>query len=141
MPSPILSAAARKYEKKRPDIRVGATVRVHERIQEGEKTRTQVFEGLVISLHRGHTITDRMFTVRRIASGIGVERVFPVHSPVIERIEVRKVAKVRRAKLHFLRGRHGKSARLSERFTTGDEFAVAVVPQGAAVAESEVGGS
>jgi large subunit ribosomal protein L19 len=129
MPSQILHEAAKKYAKKRPDLQVGATVRVHERIQEGEKTRTQIFEGLIISLHRGHSLTDQMFTVRRIASGVGVERVFAVHSPVVEKIDVKKIAKVRRAKLNFLRGRRGKSARLSERFTTDDEFAVAVASE------------
>ncbi|MDP7477553.1 MAG: 50S ribosomal protein L19, partial [Candidatus Peribacteraceae bacterium] len=73
----------------------------------------------------GSTPSDSTFTVRRIASGVGVEKVFPIHSPKIEKIEVKKVASVRRAKLFFLRGRRGKSARLSERFTTAEEFAVA----------------
>jgi large subunit ribosomal protein L19 len=109
----------------RPEIRPGYTVRVHERIQEGNKERIQVFEGLVIALHKGATPTDSTLTVRRIASGVGVEKVFLLHSPKIEQIEVKKVAKVRRAKLFFLRGRRGKAARLSERFTTADEFAVA----------------
>ncbi|MDO8648971.1 MAG: 50S ribosomal protein L19 [Candidatus Peregrinibacteria bacterium] len=113
-------------KKPRPDVKPGYTVRVHERIKEGEKERTQVFEGLVIGVHRGHSDTDVTFTVRRIASGVGVERVFPMESPLIEKIDVKKVAKVRRAKLSFLRGREGKSARLSERFTNADEFAIAV---------------
>ena len=126
MPSSILHAQAKRFEKNRPDLAPGYTVRVHERIREGEKERVQIFEGLVIALHRGHSKTDASFTVRRIASGIGVERVFPLHSPLIEKIEVKKVAKVRRAKLSFLRGRRGKSARLNERFTNADEFAVAV---------------
>ena len=109
----------------RPEIRPGYTVRIHERIQEGNKERIQVFEGLVIALHKGATPTDSTLTVRRITSGVGVEKVFLLHSPKIEQIEVKKVAKVRRAKLFFLRGRRGKAARLSERFTTADEFAVA----------------
>lgn len=126
MTSPVLHTQAKRFEKNRPELEPGYTVRIHERIREGEKERVQIFEGLVISIHRGHSTTDVTFTVRRIASGIGVERVFPLHSPIIEKIEVKKVAKVRRAKLSFLRGRHGKSARLNERFTNADEFAVAV---------------
>ena len=114
-----------KFLQSRPEVRPGFTVRVHERIQEGGKERIQVFEGLVIAVHKGSTPTDSTFTVRKIASGIGVERVFSLHSPKIEKIEVKKVARVRRAKLFFLRGRRGKAARLSERFTTADEFAVA----------------
>ncbi|PIR53861.1 50S ribosomal protein L19, partial [Candidatus Peregrinibacteria bacterium CG10_big_fil_rev_8_21_14_0_10_42_8] len=114
-----------KFLQARPEVRPGFTVRVHERIQEGGKERIQIFEGLVIAVHKGSTPTDSTFTVRRIASGIGVERVFSLHSPKIEKIEVKKVARVRRAKLFFLRGRRGKAARLSERFTTADEFSVA----------------
>lgn len=136
MPSIILHEQAQEHAKKRPDIVTGATVRVHEKIQEGEKQRIQIFEGFVIGVHRGHTVLDQSFTVRRIASGVGVERVFPVHAPVIEKIEVKKIAKVRRAKLNFLRGRKGKSARLSERFTTDEEFAVAVKKEEPAVNET-----
>ncbi len=128
MPSEILHHQAKENIKQRPELAPGYTVRVHERIKEGEKERIQIFEGLVIDLHRGHTATDATFTVRRIASGIGVERIFPLHSPFIEKIEVKKVAKVRRANLSFLRGRSGKSARMTERFTTADEFAIAVAP-------------
>ncbi len=135
MPSLILHDQATRFTKKHPPLAPGYTVRVHERIKEGEKERVQIFEGLIIAIHRGHTATDVSFTVRRIASGIGVERVFPLQSPVIEKIEVKKVAKVRRAKLSFLRGRRGKSARLSERFTGADEFAVAVQAPEPPVAE------
>jgi len=123
--SSVLHTLATPFIKARPEIRPGYTVRVHERIQEGGKERIQVFEGLVISVHKGLTPADSTFTVRRIASGVGVERNFPLHSPKIEKIEVKKVAKIRRAKLFFLRGRKGKAARLSERFTTAEEFAVA----------------
>ncbi len=126
MTSLVLNDQAKKYEKKRPDLAPGYTVRVHERIKEGEKERVQIFEGLIIAIHRGHTATDTNFTVRRIASGVGVEKIFPLYSPMLEKVEVKKVAKVRRAKLNFLRGRRGKSARMSERFTSADEFAVAV---------------
>lgn len=140
MPSPILHEQAKNYKTKHPDLMPGYTVRVHERIREGEKERVQIFEGLVIAIHKGHVPTDATFTVRRIASGIGVEKIFPFNSPLLEKIEVKKIAKVRRAKLSFLRGRKGKSARLSERFTKGEEFAVAVQApveaQAAPVAES-----
>lgn len=125
MTNATISKCSASFVKPRPEVRPGFTVRVHERIQEGGKERVQVFEGLVIAVHKGATPVDTTFTVRRIASGIGVEKVFPLHSPKIDKIEVKKVARVRRAKLFFLRGRRGKSARLSERFTTADEFAVA----------------
>jgi large subunit ribosomal protein L19 len=117
--------AASTIKRARPEIRPGYTVRVHERIHEGGKERIQMFEGLVIAQHKGQSPTDRTFTVRRIASGIGVERVFCLASPTIEKIDVKKVAKIRRSKLFFLRGRRGKGARLAERFTTADEFAIA----------------
>lgn len=125
MTSATLHQQAAPFLKSRPDVRPGYTVRVYERIQEGGKERLQAFEGLVIAVHKGHTPADHTITVRRIASGVGVEKIYSLHSPQIDRIEVKKVAKIRRAKLFFLRGRRGKAARLSERFTTSDEFAVA----------------
>lgn len=137
MPSAVLAAQAQQYLKKVPEIRPGYTVRVHERIQEGDKERVQIFEGLVISVHKGHVPTDASFTVRRIVSGVGVEKVFPVHSPMIAKIEVKKVAEVRRAKLFFLRKRSGKAARMSERFTEADEFAIAVAAPEAPAAETK----
>lgn len=129
MTGSVLKEQAEKMVIKRPDIRPGYTVRVHQKVQEGDKQRVQIFEGLVIGMHNGHNPTDVSFTVRRIASGVGVERVFPLHSPLIEKIEVKKIAKVRRAKLNFLRGRAGKGARLSERFTSSDEFNIAAAPE------------
>lgn len=137
MTQQILHEQAEQYKQNLPEIRAGHTVRVHERIQdeEGGKGRIQIFEGLVIGVHKGHTASDRTITVRRIASGVGVEKNFPLSSPVVEKIEVKKVAKVRRAKLNFLRGRLGKSARLSERFTTSGEFSIAAAPAPAPVAE------
>lgn len=138
MPSQILHTQAKQYVRPVPEVKPGFTVRVHERIKEGDKTRTQIFEGLVIAVHNGHTKTDATFTVRRIASGVGVEKIFPFCSPMLEKVEVKKVAKVRRAKLNFLRGRQGKSARMSERFTTSDEFAVAVAAPEAPAAVEEV---
>ncbi len=124
--SHVLSAQAQKTLMKRPEIRPGFTVRVHQKVEEGGKQRIQIFEGLIVAMHRGHLPTDVSFTVRRVASGVGVEKVFPLYSPLIEKIDVKKVAKVRRAKLNFLRGDAGRNIRLSERFTSDAEFAVAV---------------
>jgi large subunit ribosomal protein L19 len=95
-----------------PDFRQGDTVRVHVKIKEGEKYRIQVFEGVVIAIRRNGSHTT--FTVRKISFGCGVERIFPLHSNIIETVEVMKSGKVRRAKLYFLRQRRGKAARLKE---------------------------
>ena len=100
----------RKARRANVDVRPGDTVRVHVRIKEGDKSRVQVFEGTVIAIRLGGHRTT--FTVRKIASGVGVERIFPASSPIIEKIEVTARHKVRRAKLYFLRERRGKSARL-----------------------------
>lgn len=103
-----------KQQGERPDILPGDTVNVHMRIVEGNRERVQVFQGVVIGLKGGGM--NKLFTVRRIAShGIGVERTFLYHSPLIEKIEVLRHAKVNRAKLYFLRERSGKSARLKEK--------------------------
>jgi large subunit ribosomal protein L19 len=94
-----------------PHFRSGDTVRVHLRIREGEKERVQVFEGVVLG--RSGSGIKETFTVRKIsAGGIGVERIFPVHSPRIEKIEIGQIGRVRRAKLYYLRDRTGKSARI-----------------------------
>lgn len=95
-----------------PKLRSGDTVRVHVKIKEGEKYRIQIFEGVVLGVKR-HGISST-FTVRKVSSGHGVERIFPLHSPIIEKVEVVKQGKVRRARLYFLRGRKGKAARLKE---------------------------
>ncbi len=137
MTGSVLKEQAEKMMKGRPDVKPGFTVRVHQKVQEGDKERVQIFEGLVIGVHRGHSPSDHNFTVRRIASGIGVEKVFPMHSPLIEKVEVKKVANVRRAKLNFLRGRKGKSARISERFTSSEEFGIAAAPAAAAPVEAK----
>lgn len=121
MTQAILREQSRGFTKERPDIRPGYTVRVYERIQEGEKERIQMFEGLVIAVHRGHVPTDRSFTLRRTVSGVGVEKVYALSSPRIEKLEVRKIAKVRRARLMFLRRVSGKASRLQERLTTLEE--------------------
>lgn len=97
----------------RPTMRTGDTVRVHVKVREGEKERVQVFEGLVIGQHRGGVRAT--FTVRKVTFGQGVERIFPLHSPMIEKVEVVRSARVRRAKLYFLRKLRGKAARLRER--------------------------
>ncbi len=96
-----------------PKFSPGDTVRVHVKVVEGTRERTQVFEGVVI--RRQGSGLKETFTVRRVTYGIGVERIFPVHSPVISRIEVVKRGKVRRAKLYYLRKRTGKAARIKER--------------------------
>lgn len=95
-----------------PNLRPGQTVVVNVRIQEGDKTRVQAFEGVVIS-RQGNGISEN-FTVRKVSSGIGVERTFPIHTPIIESVKVLRTGKVRRAKLYYLRSRSGKSARLKE---------------------------
>lgn len=95
-----------------PEFRSGCTVRVHVKIKEGDKSRIQVFEGIVISKQGGGI--SEMFTVRKISNQIGVERTFPVHSPIIEKIEVLRHGKVRRNKLFYLRGRSGKASRIKE---------------------------
>jgi len=95
-----------------PDFRAGDTVKVHVKIKEGEKERIQVFEGIVIRKRRGASRAS--FTVRKVSYGVGVERIFPTHSPAIDRIEVIQKGKVRRAKLYYLRGLKGKAARIRE---------------------------
>ena len=96
----------------RPAMRSGDTVRVHVRVREGDKERIQVFEGVVIGMHRGGTRAS--FTVRKVSFGQGVERIFPLHSPTIQKVEVVRSAKVRRAKLYYLRGLKGKAARMKD---------------------------
>ena len=101
-------------DSKHPDIAPGDTVRVHVLIVEGERERIQVFQGTIIRIRGGGN--DATFTVRRIAShGVGVERTFLLRSPRVEKIEIVRRAKVRRAQLYYLRGRRGKAARLKER--------------------------
>src|SRR5690606_32320295 len=98
-----------------PTFRAGDTVRVNVRVREGEKERIQAFEGVVIA--RKHGGVAETFTVRKISSGIGVERIFPLHSPSIESIKVVRQGRVRRAKLYYLRNLRGKAARIKERRT------------------------
>ncbi len=96
-----------------PDFRPGDNVKVHVRLKEGEKERIQIFEGLVIA--RKHGGVSETFTVRKISSGIGVERTFPLHSPSVSQIEVSRRGRVRRAKLYYIRDLRGKAARIKER--------------------------
>lgn len=93
-----------------PEFRVGDSVRIHVKVREGEKERVQAFEGVVIKINRGGN--RAAFTVRKISYGVGVERIFPLHSPRIDRLQVLSKSKVRRARLYYLRGRSGKAARL-----------------------------
>jgi large subunit ribosomal protein L19 len=101
---------AQQSKPQAPAIRPGETVRVHVKVVEGEKERNQVFEGIVIGM--SGTGSRANFTVRKISYGVGVERIFPLHSPRIDKVEVVSRGKVRRAKLYFLRERSGKAARL-----------------------------
>ena len=96
-----------------PAFAVGDTVKVHVRIKEGQKYRIQVFEGTVIAKRHGGI--QETFTVRRVAHGCGIERVFPVHSPVVDKVEVVRHGKVRRSKLYYLRDRVGKSSKVKEK--------------------------
>jgi large subunit ribosomal protein L19 len=96
----------------RPDMKPGDTIRVHVKVREGDKERIQIFEGVVISLRRGGARAS--FTVRKVSFGQGVERIFPLHSPSIAKVDVLRSAKVRRAKLYFLRNLRGKAARMKE---------------------------
>ena len=96
-----------------PDFRAGDTIRVHVKVAEGDKERIQLFQGVVIR-RRGNG-TRASFAVRKVSAGVGVERVFPLHSPVIDKIEVVRRGRVRRAKLYYLRGLRGKAARIEER--------------------------
>ena len=105
--------AKRQCKPEVPVIRTGYQVKVHQKIKEGNKERVQVFQGIVIAVHNGHGINDT-FTVRKISEGIGVEKVFPIHSPSIVKIEVLRAHKVKQANIGFLRGLSGKALRLKE---------------------------
>lgn len=96
-----------------PDFAPGDTVKVHVKIREGEKERIQAFQGVVISKRKG--MTNATFTVRKVSYGIGVERIFPLHSPSIDKIEIITKGRVRRAKIYYLRKLRGKAARIKER--------------------------
>ncbi len=96
-----------------PDFRIGDTVKVHVKIREGDKERIQVFEGVVIRRHRG--TMGATFTVRKVSYGVGVERIFPAHSPQLDKVEIVRRGRVRRSRLYYLRTRKGKAARITEK--------------------------
>ena len=96
-----------------PDFKPGDTIRVHARIKEGEKERIQVFQGVVIRKRKGNT--GATFTVRKVSYGIGVERIFPMHSPSIDKVEIVSRGRVRRGRLYYLRQLRGKAARIKEK--------------------------
>lgn len=110
----ILDSIAQDYLKKEvPAFNVGDTVKVHVKIKEGNRERIQIFEGFVLKRQNGGIAET--FTVRRIASGVGVEKTFPIHSPWVEKIEVVRKGDVRRARLHYMRGRTGKAAKIKSK--------------------------
>ena len=108
----IKSIEHEQLKNKIPDLHVGDTIRVHQRIKEGNRERIQVFEGIIIKKQGGGV--NATFTVRRVAYGVGVEKTFLIHSPMVEKVEVVRVGKSRRAKLYYLRDRVGKSAKTKE---------------------------
>ena len=108
----IKNLTASQLKADAPEIKIGQTVKVHVKIREGERERIQVFEGTVIARNNGGIAET--FTVRRVAYGVGVERVFPLHSPNVAKVEVVRNGKVRRAKLYYLRDKVGKAAKLKE---------------------------
>ena len=109
----IKSIEHEQLKDKIPDLKVGDTVRVHQKIKEGNRERIQVFEGIIIKKQGGGL--NATFTVRKIAYGVGVEKTFLIHSPLVEKVEVVRVGKARRAKLYYLRDRLGKSAKTKEK--------------------------
>ena len=110
----VLSSVVQDYLKTDiPAFNVGDTVKVHVKIKEGNRERIQIFEGFVLKRQNGGI--GETFTVRRIASGVGVEKTFTIHSPLVEKIEVVKRGKVRRARLHYMRARTGKSAKIKSK--------------------------
>jgi len=118
----LLEKFNKEQEKKLPDLRPGDTIKVHQKIKEGEKERIQIFEGVIIAKKHGKGISATI-TVRKVVDGVGVERIFPIHSPSIDKIEIVRHGKVRRAKLYYLREAKGKKAKLKRK-----EFAAAIAP-------------
>ena len=132
----IKSIEHEQLKNKIPDLKIGDTVRVHVRIKEGNKERIQVFEGIIIKKQGGGV--NETFTVRRISYGVGVEKTFLVHSPRIEKIEVVRVGKARRAKLYYLRDRVGKAAKTKEKVGARIETKEIVIKEEVVPGESEV---
>ena len=121
--SRILDQFNKQQELTLPDIRPGYTIKVHQKIKEGDKERIQIFEGVVIAAKHGKGISGTI-TVRKVIDGIGVERVFPLHSPSVAKMEVVKAGKVRRSKLYYLRTAKGKKSRLKRK-----DLAAAIAPE------------
>jgi large subunit ribosomal protein L19 len=120
----IIDAVNRSQEKKRPNFQVGDRVVVNIRLKEGDKERLQAFKGVVIAKQpKSGRGPGAMFTVRKISEGVGVEKIFPIHSPVVDSIEVETSSNVRRSRLYYLRGLKGKKARLKESETFADLMA------------------
>mgnify|MGYP003292370784 CR=1 FL=1 len=114
MSQQLINAVTKEYLRNDiPEFRAGDNVRVYVRIKEGDKERIQVFEGLVIGRHGGGI--SATYTVRKISNGVGVERIFPLHSPMVEKIQVVRLGRVRRAKLNYIRNLSAKAARIKER--------------------------
>ena len=124
-----------QLKNKVPELRIGNTVRVHVRIKEGNKERIQVFEGIIIKKQGGGV--NETFTVRRISYGVGVEKTFLVHSPMVEKVEVVRVGKARRAKLYYLRDRVGKAAKTKEKVGARIETREIVIKEEVVPGESE----
>ena len=144
----IKSIEHEQLKNKIPDLHIGDTVRVHQRIKEGNRERIQVFEGIIIKKQGGGL--NATFTVRRIASGVGVEKTFLIHSPLVEKVELVRVGKARRAKLYYLRDKVGKAAKTKENLGARiedkeivlkedlvEEPAVEAVPEEAPAVETE----
>ncbi|MCL2108300.1 MAG: 50S ribosomal protein L19 [Oscillospiraceae bacterium] len=112
--NPLSLIAQDSIKKEVPKFSIGDTVRVHVRIQDGNKSRIQLYEGIVIA--KKHGGINETFTVRRISHGVGVERVFPLHSPSVANVEIVREGKIRRAKLYYLRGKVGKAAKVKSKF-------------------------
>ena len=132
----IKSIEHEQMKNKIPDLKVGDTVRVHQRIKEGNRERIQVFEGIIIKKQGGGV--NATFTVRRISYGVGVEKTFLVHSPNVEKVEVTRVGKARRAKLYYLRDRVGKAAKTKEKVGARIETREIVVKEEVVPGEAEV---
>ncbi len=132
----ILEKIEKEQTKRAVEFRTGDNVRVHVKIVEGDKERIQVFEGVVIAMHRGKNRGS--FTVRKVSYGVGVERIFPLSSPSVDKIEVLSSGKVRRARLYYLRELAGKAARLREREQSrpGAEAAAGAAPAAPAAPET-----
>ena len=132
----VLDQITEEYKKSDiPNFNVGDTVKVHIKIKEGSRERIQIFEGFVLKRQNGGI--SETFTVRRIASGVGVEKTFPLHSPRIEKIEVVKKGDVKRAKLNYMRQRTGKSAKIKAKILTDEQIKAEAAAAAAAKAEAE----